>query len=135
MDFLIGWQRYDTLFNDKPVSCEIRSLKRDAYLVLMSNIAVFKDMSEEQEEVTSDQAKNMMQMVDSFAVFFPKYVRNITGFTINGAAPTPEILIEEAAFSSLVMSIIAQLSVITTLSKEEEKNLEGPPDLKVQENK
>lgn len=123
MDFLIGWQNYETEFNGQKVTMQLRSLKRDAHMVLMSQMSAFGTVSsQEEKEVDFETAEKMAKLVDNFAPFFGEYVRGIEGFTVNGQPPTPEMIVDEAAFATLAMDIISQLSVITTLSQADEKN-------------
>ena len=129
MDFLIGWQNYETEFNGHKITMQLRSLKRDAYMVIMSHMGSFKSM-ETKGEVDFESAEHMARLIDDFAPFFNDYVKDIKGFTVNGEPPTPDIIINEAVFSPLAMDIISQLSVNTALTKADEKNSERLSDSK-----
>lgn len=132
MDFLIGWQNYETEYKEKTVTMQLRSLKRDAHMVLVSHMDVFKTLAQKARmaikkkaktiDINPEDTRKMSKLLDDFAPFFPKYVRNIEGITINGQPPTPEMIFDEAVFSSLVTDIISQLTVITALSQADEKN-------------
>jgi len=118
MDFVIGWTDYETDFNGHKITMQLRSLKRDAYMVIMSHMGGF----DEAEKDGVKAAKSMTKLIDDFAPFFNDYVKEIKGFTVNGEAPTPDIIINEAIFSPLAMDIISQLSINTALTKADEKN-------------
>lgn len=121
MDFVIGWTDYETEFDGHKITMQLRSLKRDAYMVIMSHMGRFQTMDRE-PKLDVESAEHMARLVDDFAPFFNKYVKDIKGFTVNGEAPTPDIIINEAVFSPLAMDIISQLSINTALSKADEKN-------------
>lgn len=138
MDFLIGWTDYETQFMNKVVKMELRTLRRDASMVLMKHMDVFENMGKRYQAAQKKKLKNIKMSIDDvndmnkllndFEPFFISHVRNISGITANEKEITSEVLIAEATFATLVMDIVTQLSINSKISKDEEKNSERPSD-------
>jgi len=138
MDFLIGWQNYETDFMGKTVKMELRTLRRDASMVLMKHMNVFENMSKRYDAAQKKKLKtikmnisdveDMNKLLNDFEPFFLTHVRNINGITVNKKEITPKMIIAEATFSALVLDIITQLSINSKISKGDEKNSERLSD-------
>jgi len=135
MDVIIGWSSYETKFLDDPVTMELRSLRTEAFFKLLPLMqhknakqpkeSVEKYLKrltpEEKIEIQGASIKTQKLSVE----IFPDHVKNITGITLNGKAPTFEDLAQEAIFLNLAVDICGELISRTKLTRDEEKNSEG----------
>lgn len=125
MDITI-WQTYKTTLAGQPVVMQLRSLKRGAALKLfpmMEKMGAIDDGESVRIAITS------MELQELAAEILPEHVKNLEGFTVDGAAPSIELITEEAIFSPLVTEIIGRLFTISQLTEEDVKNSDGPSAL------
>lgn len=120
----IGWQKYDTEFNGHPVSMEIRPLKNSAMITLTPYLGKAETIKEDGKNMV-EAVVNMYDIQRIAKDILPDHVKNITGLTVNNEPPTPETLADESMLSSLVLDIIGKLSLISQLTREDEKNFAG----------
>jgi len=131
-NLLIDWQKYETKFNGHAISMELRPLKRWANTLLTpiyQESKKFKAISEKlknskkkDEDVPDDAVTFPARCQEIGEKIFPDHVRNITGITINNREMTVEDLYSESIFTSLAMDVLAELTKMTQINKDETKN-------------
>jgi xanthine dehydrogenase iron-sulfur cluster and FAD-binding subunit A len=123
MDYVVEWQDYETTFNNEKVTMMIHPLNIEALLKIAPHL---------KDAAVLDGGDNMALMVSSLELhklsdaIMREHVKDVRGFTINGAQPDVEVIAKEAIFCNLVVDIIARLVTISSLSPGEEKNSEKP---------
>jgi hypothetical protein len=118
MDLLISWKKYETKFKGETITMELLPLKVEGYSLLSPYMRKYG--SDEREQAT----QNALDLQAASTEILRTYVRNIKGITINGEAPTPDILSTEIRLTGLVMDIIQTLIMRSLIGEGEEKNLE-----------
>jgi len=118
MDYIIGWREVEVPFEDDIVTVEIRPLTREAMMIVTPLLVE----AEGKDNDKSFMLLSTFKMQEISEKIFPDHVRNIKGFTINGNAPTIEIITKESVFARLTVDILTKLFAISTLTKDEEKN-------------
>ncbi|MBW2638373.1 MAG: hypothetical protein JRC86_12840 [Deltaproteobacteria bacterium] len=135
-NYIIDWEPYETEFNGDKITMEIRPMKAWAMIALKP----FLDDSNPKKKSETTKAyldrispeekrcleKDSLEIQKLASVIFPEHVQNLSGFEVNGAPPTNDMLAEETAFMDLTCGIIMQLISISGLSEDEEKNSAGP---------
>lgn len=137
MDFIIGWQKYETVFKGAHIAMELRPLKTDAMFAMSphfqgerrgkdESVSEFIGrLTEDQKNQLRNESKGLQKLS---LTIFPDHVRDLSGFTINGEAPTWLQLAEESLFMELCVEICGRLAAISNLGEDEEKNLKKPSD-------
>jgi hypothetical protein len=135
MDFVIGWQRYETKFRGAAVTMDLRPLKSAAMFQMAPHFGGPRRQPDETVQefigrLTDDEKailrNNSRKLQEISVQVFPEHVRNLKGFTINGLAPTWEDLAAESIFMELCTDICGQLAVISTIDQGSEKNSKPP---------
>jgi len=117
LNLLIGWKPFETKIQGQKISMELKPLSNEAMLVLAPIMA-----SEIDKDDKASLIKETFEMQKMASSVLPAHARNLTGFTINGKAPTWKQISEEAVFSELSCIILGQLCKISSLKEIEEKN-------------
>lgn len=123
MDILIGWRKFTTEFYDEEISMELLPLKIEGMLKilpLLTEVGAVKDGD------FLKFAEHSLKIQAAVKGFLPEHVKNIDGITVNGESITPDQLIDESAFCRLVMAVVNELVMRSTITKDESKNSEEP---------
>lgn len=124
MDISVEWRRVEVKVAEG-VSVEIRPLRVDAFMALMSSQA---NIGKEGERSVVDGLAMLKVCKD----IFPDHVRNIYGIHVNrgqDSGPdnaTIEDLVTETALINVAADVLNLLFEISQLTEMESKNLENP---------
>ena len=116
-NYSLGWRKFDTEFDGDEVTCEVKPLSLEAWLLLQPCI-----------DSAGDELKLMATGYELLKVagdIFGDSVKNITGFLIDGEPPTTEGITGNMCFITLVSIILIETIRISVLNKEESKNSNG----------
>ncbi len=122
MDVKLGFREVEFELEGAKVTAEIKSLSRKAMIILTPLISSTFD--EEKKKDQSFLLASTFEMQEAAVEVFPDHVRNIKGITVNnGEEVTVDHLCDESVFATLVVEIILKLFSISSLTREDEKNL------------
>ena len=114
-NYSLGWRPFETEFNGDKVTCEVKPLSLEAWLLLQPCI-----------DSAGDELKLMATGYELLKVagnIFDDSVKNITGFLIDEESPTVEEITGNMCFITLVSAILIETIRISVLNEEESKNL------------
>ncbi len=125
MDYIINWTVYETVFNGDRVTAELLPLTNDGSAVFIDYFRNMKSKAQI-EAMTDDEKigtqKALLENIKNLKPILANHVRNVQGFTVNGAAPTLDQIVDHAAFFGLVIEWIGELGQRSRLMPVDEKN-------------
>ena len=116
-NYSFGWRKFETEFDGHQVTCELKPLSLEAWLLLQPCL-----------ESVDDKLKLAATGVELLKIsgdIFKGHVQNINGFLINEEQPTIAGIVGNMCFVLLVSTILVELIKTSMLDKEESKNSEG----------
>jgi hypothetical protein len=123
-NYLLDWRKFETEFDGNTVSMDVKPLKRGAFLRLLPVLDMFQAAASNASD--TQRVADFDTVMGAIGKFLPEYVKNITGFEVDGRPPTIQDIIDETPFARLCTDVIIELTRISTLSAQESKNSEGP---------
>lgn len=131
-NYLIGWQSWESEFNGDPVVMQLLPLRRSEFLRLLPMLdSIYKlslekkDSSDSNSPSSVGSASEMSDILDKIEPIVADHVKDISGFTIDGAEPKILDIVSGSVFMSLVSEIVFRLVEISKIDKVSEKNSDG----------
>jgi hypothetical protein len=124
-NYLTGWQIWETEFNGDQVTMHLLPLRRSEFLQLLPVLDEFYQISQRVGESGSKNLMDMGTVLEKIDPVFSEHVKDISGFLIDGQAPTVEVIVAGSVFMPLISNAIFRLVEISKISKDEEKNSGG----------
>jgi hypothetical protein len=124
-NYLIGWQPWETKFNDDPVTMSLLPLRRSEFLRLLPMLDSIYKLSQDKEIGGINSATEMSEVLDKIEPIVVSHVKDLTGFEIDGAPPVIEQMVSGSVFMSLVSEIVFRLVEISKIERADEKNSAG----------
>jgi hypothetical protein len=124
-NYLIGWQPWETKFNDDPVTMQLLPLRRSEFLRLLPMLDSIWKLSQVKDEAGINSASEMSEVLDKIEPIVAEHAKDLAGFTIDGEAPKISDIVSGSVFMPLVSEIVFRLVEISKVDKVSEKNSEG----------
>jgi hypothetical protein len=124
-NYLIGWQPWETKFNNDPVVMRLLPLRRSEFLRLLPMLDSIYKLSQDKETGGIGSAGEMSDVLDKIEPVVVSHVKDLTGFEIDGAPPIIEQVVSGSVFMALVSEIIFRLVEISKIERADEKNSVG----------
>ncbi len=120
-NYLTSWKKFETELDGEPVSMELLPLKRSTMFKITPLVAKQGEMAKTpQGSISQSEIFEITNSIlDAMVPVIDLHVKNIEGFTVDGAAPIPSQLLEQASFSNFILSIVMELFVRSTLKEKE----------------
>jgi hypothetical protein len=124
-NYLIGWQPWETKFNDDPVTMQLLPLRRSEFLRLLPMLDAIYKMSNDKDAAGINSAADMSEVLDRIEPIVAEHAKDLAGFTIDGAEPKIVDIVSGSVFMPLVSEIVFRLVEISKVDKVSEKNSDG----------
>jgi hypothetical protein len=124
-NYLIGWQPWETKFNEDPVTMRLLPLRRSEFLRLLPMLDSIYKLSQDKEAGGINSATEMSDVLDKIEPIVVSHVKDLAGFEIDGVAPNIEQVASGSVFMALVSEIVFRLVEISKIERADEKNSVG----------
>lgn len=120
LELTLSWKPCEVDFKGHKITAEIRPLLSEAF----DRVAPYfmQTQNEFAEMTTVEQTRRSIVLQKECAEIFPTHLRNIGGVTVDGAAPTTEMLCTESTFVELSLLLLTEMITMSQLDGESEKN-------------
>jgi hypothetical protein len=123
-NFTISWKPFTTKLDGDDVTMLLLPLKRKEMFALTPLIAKHSRLAKEISEGTMpDEVFEITEgVLSAVSPWIDLHVKDIEGFTVNDGAPMASQLLDEACFSNLMLSVVMELFMRSTLKDQESRD-------------